>query len=122
MNRQIKLLEAELGADLMDRGRGRKSCRLTSAGKAPLYRVSRAMRELSITWDEVDSLQGLTRGRVSIGTNDTIGREFGVGFIADFCAEHPAVFVEVVSGNSPQLLEMLLADQVDIILAFGVSA
>ncbi|MHC9235984.1 LysR family transcriptional regulator [Pseudooceanicola sp. 502str34] len=122
VNRQIKLLEEELGTTLFDRARGRNACKLTAVGEALLYRVNRAMRELTIARDELNAFQGLQRGRVALGMNDTIGREFGVGFIAEFRAEHPAVSIEVMSGNSPQLLELLLTDQVDIILALGVAA
>lgn len=122
VNRQIKLLETELGTELFDRGRGRNSCRLTAAGEALLYRVGRAMQELSVVRSEIDALHGLKRGRVSLGVNETIGREFAIGFIAEFCADHPAVLFEVTAGNSPQLLELLLADRVDIILALGVMA
>ncbi|WP_108659628.1 LysR family transcriptional regulator [Acuticoccus kandeliae] len=122
VNRQIKLLETELGTELFDRGRGRNSCRLTAAGEALLYRVNRAMQELALARSEVDALQGLKRGRVSLGVNETIGREFAVGFIADFCKDHPAVSFEVTCGNSPMLLDLLLADQVDIVVALGVAA
>ncbi|WP_431282478.1 LysR family transcriptional regulator [Humitalea sp. 24SJ18S-53] len=121
IHRQIHLLETELGAELFERGRGRAGCRLTTAGEALMYRLRLAMRELATARAEIDALQGLHRGRIALGVNDTLGREFAVDFMAEFCATHPGVTFDVRTANSPQLLELLLRDEVDIIIASGLT-
>jgi len=121
INRQIRLLEEELGVELFERGRGRAGCRLTAAGEAMLYRLTRAMHELSTARAEIDALQGLHHGRITLGVNDTVGREFAVGFLAEFCVSHPAVTFEVRTGNSPELLDLMMRDEVDLILASGIA-
>lgn len=121
INRQIRLLEEELGVELFERGRGRAGCRLTAAGEAMLYRLNRAMHELATARAEIDALQGLHHGRIALGVNDTVGREFAVSFLAEFCASHPAVTFEVRTGNAPELLQMLMRDEVDLILASGIA-
>ena len=118
--RQIRLLEDELGVTLLERGRGRAGCRLTPAGDALMYRVGRAMRELTLATQEVNALQSLQAGRLALGVNDTIAREFGVRFLASFCAAHPAITVDITTGNSPQLIDLLVRDQLDLVIGSGI--
>jgi DNA-binding transcriptional LysR family regulator len=128
INRQVRLLEEDLGTTLFERGRGRGGVKLTAAGEVMMRRVRYALNELATARLEIEGLRGLQRGRVSAGVTDALAREFIPGFLAAFHAANPRVDFEVKVANTPRLLDFLLEDQVDVVLAYdtpsqiGISA
>jgi DNA-binding transcriptional LysR family regulator len=119
INRHVKQLEEEMGTPLFERGRGRDGLRLTAAGEILLYRLKRAMAELGAARTEVNSLLGLDRGTINLGVNEGMWRELLPTVLTAFRASHPGIDYHVVVGNSPRLIEMLLADEIDFALAFN---
>lgn len=119
INRHVKYLEQEAGSPLFERGRGREGLKLTAAGEILLYRLKRSMAELGAAGTEIDSLLGLNRGTVNLGVNEGIWREVLPGVLTQFRTSHPGIQYHVVAANSPRLVEMVLADEVDFALAFN---
>ncbi|MCA0919965.1 LysR family transcriptional regulator [Pseudooceanicola nanhaiensis] len=120
ISRQIRLLEDDLGVALFDRGPGRDGVTLTAAGEVLQARLKQAMRELSTAHAEIQALRGLESGEVTLGFNDSIGRDFGVQLVQGFMAAHPGIAVNTVIGNTPGLTEQLLAGEIDILIAYSV--
>ncbi|MDX3905714.1 MAG: LysR family transcriptional regulator [Pigmentiphaga sp.] len=120
IRRQIQLLEDEIGTRLFVRDR--TGLRLTPAGEALLYRVRRAMKELSTARAEIDVLQGERTGNVRIGINETVAREFLPGFMEQFNRDYPRITFEIVVANSRSLPEILARGDVDIILGYALQA
>ena len=121
IHRHVKYLEEEVRSPLFERGRGRESLRLTAAGEILLYRLKRAMSELGAAGTEIDSLLGLHRGTVNFGVNEGLWREVLPGLLTHFRSGHPNIQYHVVAANSPRLVEMVLADEIDFALAFNPS-
>lgn len=119
INRHVKQLEDEMGTPLFERGKGREGLRLTAAGEILLYRLKRAMAELGAARTEVNSLLGLDRGTINVGVNEGIWRELLPSVLTAFRKAHPGIDYHVVVGNSPRLIELLLADEIDFALAFN---
>jgi DNA-binding transcriptional LysR family regulator len=117
VTQQVKLLEEELGVPLFDRGGGRIS--LTPGGLALLPFAER-MRTLS---DEaiaaVAGAYGQQAGELIIGASQTIGQYLLPRFIAGFTAINPKVKVCARSGNTDQMLEALLAREIQVALIEG---
>jgi DNA-binding transcriptional LysR family regulator len=120
ISRQIQLLEQELGTKLF--ARKRAGLQLTAAGEALLYRVKKAMGELSVARSEIDALHGSQKGIVRIGINETVARDFFAGFLKRFRHKHPNMKFEIVVANSDRLEEILLHGEVDIIVGYAVQA
>jgi DNA-binding transcriptional LysR family regulator len=120
ISRQIQLLEQELGTKLF--ARDRTGLHLTAAGEALLYRVKKAMGELSVARSEIDALHGSHKGVVRVGINETVARDFFAGFLKRFRRKHPNMKFEIVVANSERLENILLRGDVDIIVGYAVQA
>lgn len=120
VNRHVRLLEADIGTKLFHRKRGRGGVMLTSAGEILMRRVRYALSELSTARAEIDSMRGRGRDRVRAGVSDALARSFMPDFLAAFHAENARVDFNIKVGNTPRMIEMLLADQVDIVLSYDV--
>jgi DNA-binding transcriptional LysR family regulator len=120
ISRQILLLEDELGVRLFDRGR--KGVRLTPAGEALVYRVRRAMNELGAARSEIDALHGQHRGSISIGVNETVGREFMAAFLVEFHSAYPEIALNVTIGNTAALVDLVLRGDIEIMVGYNVPA
>src|SRR5215469_9189063 len=66
LSQQIQQLERELGLLLLERTS--RSVRLTLAGEVFLRRAERILREVELAQQEMQEFAGLKRGRVVIGT------------------------------------------------------
>ncbi|MBA2964077.1 MULTISPECIES: LysR family transcriptional regulator [Ramlibacter] len=119
LNRHVKYLEEEMGTLLFERGKGRAGLKLTAAGEVLLYRLKRAIAELGTARTEVNSLLGLDQGTVKMGVNEGIWRELLPSVLTAFRKAHPGIVHHAVVGGSPRLVELLLADEIDLALAFN---
>lgn len=118
ISRQVQLLEHELGVKLF--ARDRAGLHLTAAGEALLYRVKKAMDELSVARSEIDALHGSQKGLVRIGINETVARDFFAGFLKRFREHHPNMKFEIVVANSDRLESILLRGEIDILVGYAV--
>jgi DNA-binding transcriptional LysR family regulator len=114
LNRQILDLETDLGAPLFERlPRG---VRMTSAGEVFLVYCRLVISELKLVESRVEQLRGLVRGQVSVAAAESVAGELLPSAITQFQQTHPNVRFHVRIGAPEELIEALVADQVDLIL------
>jgi DNA-binding transcriptional LysR family regulator len=111
---QIRQLEHDLGATLIDRS-GRTST-LTEAGKAALVHARDALAAAAALRQSVGDVTGLLSGRLTVGmvTACTVTALFDA--LAAFHRAHPGVAVTLVEDNSATLSEQVRSGAVDIAL------
>lgn len=117
VTQQIKALEEELGVPLFDRGGGHIA--LTPGGSAllPFAERMKLLSEEAVA--AVADAYGQQAGELVIGASQTISQYLLPNFIAGFKTLHPRVHVRVRSGNTDQMLEALLARDIQIALIEG---
>jgi DNA-binding transcriptional LysR family regulator len=114
LNRQILDIEADLGASLFERlPRG---VRVTSAGEAFLVYARLVISEMKAVESRIEQLRGLVRGQVSVAAAESVAGELLPSAITQFQATHHYVRFHVRIGSPEELVEALVADQVDLIL------
>jgi DNA-binding transcriptional LysR family regulator len=116
---QVRALEAELGAELFDRSA--RTARLTAAGTAALTHARQALDAAGALRQAVDDVNGLVRGRLTVGM--VTGCEVTPLFdaLAEFHRAHPAIEIALQEDNSDRLVENVRSGTADIALV-GVSA
>ncbi|HEU4635492.1 MAG TPA: LysR substrate-binding domain-containing protein [Edaphobacter sp.] len=117
VTQQIKALEDELGVPLFDRSGGRIS--LTPGGEAllPFAEKLKVLSDDAIA--SVAGAYGEHAGDLSLGASQTIGQYLLPTFIADFIKSHPQVKVKARSGNTDEMLEALVARDIQLALIEG---
>jgi DNA-binding transcriptional LysR family regulator len=111
---QIRQLEQDLGAPLIDRSNRRAS--LTSAGAAALEGARAVLAAVDAVRQAVDEVNGLVRGALVVGmvTGCTITPLFDA--LAAFHLAHPGVDVSLAEDNSECLIERVRNGTVDLAL------
>jgi DNA-binding transcriptional LysR family regulator len=111
---QIRQLERELGATLIDRS-GRVAT-LTAAGEAALEHARSALSAAAAVRQSADEVNELIRGRLAIGmvVACTVAPLFDA--LAVFHDRYPGVRVATVEDNSDQLIERVRAGTLDLAL------
>lgn len=112
---QIRKLEAEVGAQLLQRTT--RTVALTHAGELVLRRARAALAELDAIRDDVAGLSGGLIGRVRIGAIQALDPFDLPGALAAFHRRHPGVELALSSGALRQLLDGLDHGELD--LAIG---
>ena len=117
MTQQIKALEEEFGIPLFDRGGGRIS--LTPGGKAllPFVDQMRVLSEQAVS--AVAGAHGQQAGELALGASQTIAQYLLPNFAAKFLKAQPKVRVTARSGNTDEMLEALLAREIQLALIEG---
>lgn len=111
LSHQIRRLEAELGTELFERTS--RSVVVTEAGEAVAVRARRILAEIDGVRGEIDELNGLVRGRISVGALLPAGDIDVPGLLARFSEAHPGIEVGLREGTSGDLLAYLAADEID---------
>lgn len=109
---QIRQLERELGAELIDRsGRG---ATLTEAGAAALGHARAALAAADALRQSVDEVNGLLRGSIVVGmvTACTITGLFEA--LDSFHRAHPGIDITLIEDNSDRLVERVRAGGLDL--------
>ena len=111
---QIRQLEHDLGATLIDRS-GRTAI-LTAAGAAALPHARAALASAGAVQQAVDAVTGLIRGKLVVGmvTACTITLLFDA--LAMFHRAHPGVEITLIEDDSDQLTERVRAGAADLAL------
>jgi DNA-binding transcriptional LysR family regulator len=117
---QLRQLERELGADLIDRSS--RTATLTPAGTAALEHARAAIAAAAAVRLAVDDVSGLVRGRLTVGM--VIGCTVVPLFqaLAAFNRAHPAIEVTLLEDNSEQLIEGIRAGTINLALIGTASA
>jgi DNA-binding transcriptional LysR family regulator len=114
LNRKILEIEAEIGTPLFERlPRG---VRLTAAGEVLVNTVRRTLGDLRLAASQIEQLRGMVRGVVRIGCAESVSADLMPDVISQYQRTHPGVRFQVASGVTPRLVQMLLADDVDLVL------
>jgi len=112
ISRQIQDLELRLDAQLIERTS--QGASLTPAGEILAEHAREILHALATLPERVKARRGEVSGRVRLGCVDSLGIYVLPPFLARFAQAHPRVTVEVVCHPSPDLMAMLLADELDV--------
>ena len=105
-------LERDLGQALFARsGRG---LRLTAAGRTLLPHAERALRAIAEGRAAVDDLAAGCAGRLVIGATPSVSSYVLPSVLKDFRVTHPRVELTVRTGHSEQVLQLVLAGEVEL--------
>jgi DNA-binding transcriptional LysR family regulator len=117
---QIRQLEHELGATLLDRS-GRTAT-VTPAGAAALGPARAALAAVRAVRSAVDDVTGLIRGRVVVGMviGCTVTPLFDA--LAAFRRDHPGVELELFEDNSDRLVDAVRTGAADLALVGAAGA
>jgi len=119
INRQISLLEADLGVKLFERSRGRNRLQMTAAGEIFLTHARAATNEMERARDQIEALKGLRGGTIYLGVAETFTRDFLPDFLSDFNQTMPRISFNITVATSPRLIELLAQDEIEIALAYN---
>ena len=116
---RIQALERDLGESLFERnGRG---VRLTEVGEAFLPHVQRVLKALHDGKDAVQSLRKLELGTLRLGAAPTISTYVLPALLKEFSSRYPGLDVSVRTDYSQQIVQMVLADEVQMGLERGTT-
>ncbi|TAM61233.1 LysR family transcriptional regulator [bacterium] len=114
LSQQIRRLEAELGVRLFDRDNRRVA--LTAAGQAFLDHAERVVEAADQAVAEMEGFSGTLRGRVMIGTLQSLSELKLPAILARFHSQHPHVEIALREETSDRMPAMLLDGTLDMAL------
>lgn len=116
---RIQALERDLGEPLFERnGRG---VRLTEVGDSFLPHAQRILKAVHDGKDAVQSLRQLELGTLRIGAAPTISTYVLPALLKEFSSRYPGLDVSVRTDYSQQIVQMVLADEVQMGLERGTT-
>jgi DNA-binding transcriptional LysR family regulator len=118
LSRTIAHLEADLAVPLFTRP-GR-NIRLTRHGRVLADAADRALTILDDALEQVTGEADPAHGRVAFAFLHTLGVDVVPRLLRDFRSEHPAIRFGLVQATSIQMLEKLVAGEVDVCLTVPV--
>ncbi|MEU8897248.1 LysR family transcriptional regulator [Nocardia sp. NPDC048505] len=118
LSASIRKLESELGAPLFERTTRRVM--LTEAGHALLPLAQRILTDVGAARDEVAAIAELTRGRVAIGTIQTLTAIDLPAQLGRFRQRYPGVHLHVRDGTVPALAAAVGNGELDLSFLAGV--
>ncbi|MFN7994317.1 MAG: LysR family transcriptional regulator [Bryobacteraceae bacterium] len=113
VSQQINLLEAELGARLFLRLKNRKLI-VTEAGRILKEHADIILRQCQLVQMEISSLTAEPTGTIRIGIGGHQLTSMLPPALVAFHEKFPKVCVDIVNGTTPQLLQMLKLNQLDL--------
>jgi DNA-binding transcriptional LysR family regulator len=114
ISKQLRKLEDELGAALLERRR--TGVALTDAGAILLPWAKRVLADLDGARSEVAGLATLERGRLSVGATPSLSTVLLPRVLAAFHSEHPGITLAVIEAGSRDLVDRLAAGELDLAL------
>lgn len=107
----IKRLEEEVGEPLFDRTS--KGGTMTEAGKSLCFYARRMMNIREEALASIQELQGLFRGRLSIGANESISQFLLPPLLLEYRKQHPNIKIEVFRNLSEKIPNEVLERSLD---------
>ncbi|GAA4531811.1 LysR family transcriptional regulator [Amycolatopsis samaneae] len=117
LSASVRKLEAELGTPLFERTTRRVA--LTAAGEALLPRAHRIVADVVAARGEVAAVAGLARGRVSIGTIQTLTVVDLPARLGEFRVRYPGVRIHVRESLVPLLATAVVHGELDLSFLAG---
>jgi DNA-binding transcriptional LysR family regulator len=114
---QIKALEDDLGARLFDRTGNRVS--LTAQGSLLLGYANEIAALVSKAEQELNGEDGRVSGELSLGASTTISQYVLPRLLGAFLGENPRVQFSLHSGNTSEIVQLLIDDKLSIGLIEG---
>lgn len=109
---RIQALERDLGDELFERnGRG---VSLTEVGESFLPHATRVLEALQDGRDAIQSIRQLELGRLRLGAAPTVTTFVLPGLLREFSKRYPGVEMSVRTEYSGQIVQMVLADEVQL--------
>lgn len=112
LSQQIKALEQEIDARVFERDTRR--VRLTEVGAVLLRRAAVILGELDAAREDLEELQGLARGRVTVACSDTVTRYLLMPVLAKFLRTYPDIEVTVANKTTPETVRMVQQMESDV--------
>ena len=112
LSASVRALESELGTPLFTRSTRRVE--LTQAGSAFLPEAARTLAGAAAAKRAVDAVRGVLAGTLTVGTEQCLGAIDLPAELAAFRTEHDQVDVRLGFDGSANLLERLVAGQLDL--------
>jgi DNA-binding transcriptional LysR family regulator len=110
---QIRQLETEVGAQLFVRAPRRVI--LTEAGERLLARAHSILREHDAAIEEIAALTGARQGRLRVGSASAMVSADPLPLmLREVRTKHPGAEISVSSGTSAELVQQLLAGELDV--------
>lgn len=105
LSTQLKLLEAELGTKLLERGA--RKIKLTDAGKILYKRAKQILEMTDSAAKEIEEFGKGVQGTLKLGTISTSGAALLSDRIINFNKKYPNVKFEIYEGNTYEMIEMI---------------
>lgn len=118
VTKQMHQLENTYGTLLFDRTDGK--LKLTSAGKTLYPYAKEIVKDYNRSKETIQQLIGNDDRKLHVGASLTIGEYFLPKILGVFKRNHPSVRLLLEIGNSPNILEKLSNDVIDIAFVEGV--
>lgn len=120
IDRQILLLEEDMGVALFDRQP--RGMRITAAGELLLTMARRWKTDLHRTKTEISQLQGLHHGHLRLVAMDSHANGLLPYLIESLARMHPGIALEVKFATPDEAPQMLFEDAADLAVAFNLRA
>lgn len=115
VSQQVAALEKAVGAPVFDRPGGPRPVRLTPVGEVLLGHAHTVLSTLRTAAADVESLTTGERGRLRVGTIQSVGTQVLPRLLTRLTAERPGVEIELHESHDPAvLLAMVEAQDLDI--------
>src|SRR3546814_181908 len=101
VSQQIAALERAVGTPVFDRPGGPRPVRLTEAGEVLLEHARAVLTTLRGALADVDAMTSGTRGRLRVGTIQSVGTQVLPGLLTRFAVERPQVEIELHEAHDP---------------------
>ncbi len=112
LSQQIAGLERELGVRLFDRTN--RKVVVTDAGRAFLARAGRVLTDMAALGEEMSAYAGGQRGRVVVGTYQSVAEYMLPKILGRFHGAHPGIEIAVREGMADELLAGLQSGSIDV--------
>lgn len=113
LSQQIAALEKNLDVLLLER---KPSVRLTDAGVQLLAFAHRILAEVQAATEEMGAFAGGLKGRVVVGTNQSLAETTLPGLLSSFHREHPGIEIALREGLAKAMVEGLSSGEFDVVL------
>lgn len=121
VSQQIAGLEKAIGSPVFDRPGGPRPVRLTPVGEVLLEHAQGVLAALRGAAADVEALTSGDRGRLRVGTIQSVGTRVIPGLLTRFAVERPGVEIVLQEAHNPRELLTLVAEQeLDITFCSGV--
>ena len=115
LSQQIRCLEQELGAELLQRDS--HSVTLTESGEHLLPIAKRTLQDAELCVTQISDLKQMLSGVLNIGISYTFAPVLTEA-VGEFTKQYPGVRLNIICRTMEELLEMLRKREVDFVLCF----